>query len=122
MVNREQLVSVVGGRAARFVNTSKPSELIPFKGKFPLLETWEVRAYQKAIQGTELIENLPPRFQEIVMKGSRMALMEQGFRQYLSQRNISEVDFQKLDSPHKSDYLIDWMNTDCIDFSSLKIN
>lgn len=122
MVEREKLVSVVGGRASRYVDRSKPSELIPFKGKFPLLRLYEVSEYRNAIQNTELLDNLSERFQEVTIKGSRIALLEEGFQFYLSQRNISPSDFAKLSNAEKSDYLIDWMDKDCIDFNSLKIN
>ena len=115
-MNRERLVSVVGGRANKFVSLKKPSELIPFKGKFPLLEPWQSKAYHKAIEETEKIEDLPKDIQDIVMKGNRIALLVDGFQMYLNNNGLQPSDFLKLTNATKSDYLVGWMNEDCIEF------
>lgn len=120
-MNRERLVSVVAGRANKYVSLKKPSDLIPFKGKFPLLEPWQSEAFHKAIEETERIEDLPKDIQDIVMKGSRIALMVEGFQSYLNKNGMQPSDFQKLSNSKKSDYLVGWMNEDCIDFSQLTI-
>ena len=120
-MNRERLVSVVGGRASKYVMLKKPSQLIPFRGKFPLLEPYQNEAFHKAIQETENIEDLSQEFQDIVMKGSRIALLEEGFQRYLFKNGLQPSDFLKLKNSDKSDYLMNWMNEDCIDFSQLTI-
>jgi len=119
--NREMLVSVVGGRAIRYVTLKKPSHLIPFKGDFPLVEPYQEEDYLKAIQDTHLLTDLSDEFQLITMKGSRIALLEQGFIKYLNDSGISVEDFLKLSNLKKSDYLVKWMDEDCIDYSQLTI-
>lgn len=120
-MNRERLVSIVGGRADRVVGLKKPSELIPFKGKFPLLEPWQSEAFHKAIEETELFEDLPEDIQKIVEKGSRIVIMEEGFQRYLNENGLQKSDFLKLSNSDKSNYLVNWMNRDCIDYSQLTI-
>lgn len=120
-MSKERLVSVVGGRANRVVSLAKPSELIPFKGKFPLLEPWQSESFHKAIEETMYIDDLPEDIQSIVMKGNRIVLLEQGFQKYLSEVGLKVSDFLKLSNSEKSNYLIQWMNKDCIDFDQLKI-
>lgn len=120
-MSKERLVSVVGGRANRVVSLAKPSELIPFKGKFPLLEPWQAESFHKAIEETMYIDDLPEDIQSIVMKGNRIVLLEQGFQKYLSEVGLKVSDFLKLSNSEKSNYLIQWMNKDCIDFDQLKI-
>lgn len=120
-MNRERLVSVVAGRANKFVSLKKPSELIPFKGKFPLLEPYQSEKFHKAIEGTEKLEDLSKEYQDIVMKGNRIALLEEGFQKYLSKNGMQISDFKKLSNSDKSNYLINWMNEDCIDYSQLTI-
>ena len=90
-MERERLVSIVGGRAVKYVGLKKPSQIIPFKGKFPLLEPYQI------------------------------ALLEEGFKKYLSEYNITVDDFMKLSNSDKSDKLMNWLNRDCIDFSQLTI-
>ena len=118
---RERKLSVMGGRASKVVALKKPSNLIPFKGNFPLLEQYEIKPYLEAIQSTENIEDLSERFQKITELGNRIVLLEEGFIGYLAGFNISPDDFSKMSNSDKSDKLISWLNHDCIDFSQLKI-
>lgn len=120
-MNRERLVSVMGGRASKVVALKKPSKLIPFKGNFPLIEPYQEQEYYEAIQSTERMEDLSKEFQEITEKGNRIVVLENGFKEYLSGFNISPEDFLKLSNSEKSDKLISWLNHDCIDFSQLTI-
>lgn len=120
-MERERLVSVVGGRAAKYVGLKKPSEIIPFRGNFPLLEPYQIALYNEAIQNTEKLEDLSDEFQKVTEKGNRIALLEEGFQRYLESYNISVSDFIKMKNNDKSDKLMNWLNHDCIDFSQLKI-
>jgi len=118
---RERFVSIMGGRASKYVTLKKPSQIIPFKGKFPLLQPYQRQAYFDAIQGTKKFEDLSKEFQEITEKGNRIGLLEEGFKMYLPSYNITVDNFLKMKNTEKSDKLIDWLNKDCIDFSQLKI-
>jgi hypothetical protein len=120
-MSRERLVSIVAGRASKYVTLKTPSKIIPFRGSFPLLQPYQAHAYFNSIRETENLEDLPKEFQDITEKGNRIALFEEGFKRYLSSYNISVDDFLKMKNVEKSDKLIDWMNKDCIDFSQLKI-
>ena len=48
-MNRERKLSVMAGRASKVVALKKPSNLIPFRGKFPLLEAYQVKPYLEAV-------------------------------------------------------------------------
>ena len=120
-MERERLVSVVGGRAVKYVGLKKPSQIIPFKGNFPLLEPYQIDLYNEAIQNTEKLEDLSDEFQKATEKGNRIALLEEGFQRYLESYNISVDAFMKMKNTDKSDKLMDWLNHDCIDFSQLTI-
>ena len=120
-MKRERLVSVVGGRAVKYVGLKKPSQIIPFRGNFPLLEPYQIALYNEAIQNTEKLEDLSEEFQKATEKGNRIALLEEGFQRYLESYNISVDAFMKMKNTDKSDKLMNWLNHDCIDFSQLTI-
>lgn len=120
-MERERLVSVVGGRAVKYVGLKKPSQIIPFRGNFPLLEPYQIDLYNEAIQNTEKLEDLSDEFQKATEKGNRIALLEEGFQRYLESYNISVDAFMKMKNTDKSDKLMNWLNHDCIDFSQLTI-
>lgn len=116
-----RLVSVIGGKASLYVTKTKPSELIPFRGKFPLIENYQKEDFFNAIENTQYVEELSPEFQRIVELGYRIATFEDGFIEYLSQFNITPQKFVELSNVEKSDKLLEWLNKDCIDFSQLTI-
>ena len=110
-MNRERKLSVIGGRASKYVTLKKPSQIIPFKGKFPLVEPYQEQAYYDAIQSTDNLEDLSKEFQEATEKG----------KQYLAGFNLTPSEFLKMSNSDKSDKLMNWLERDCIDFSQLTI-
>lgn len=120
-MERELLLSVIGGRAIKFVTRQKPSALIPFRGEFPLLQPYQQEKYFEAIQNNEKLEDISEEFQRITEKGNRIALFEEGFSNFLSDKGISVETFKSLKNTEKSDNLLEWLNKDCIDFSQLTI-
>lgn len=116
------LVSTVGTCAKDYVLRKKPSELIPFRGKFPLLKNYEYEHYISEMDVTPFVKDLSPQFQEATNKGFQIYTMEKSFEKYLSDIKISVEDFKKLGNKEKADNLISWMNKSCLDFSSLDIN
>ena len=121
MAERDRIVSVIGGRALQYADKKKPSDIIPFKGNLPLLESFEMEGYRKAVETTMWIEDLSEKYQMVSIIGNRIALMVEGFKEFLRKYNLDEESFKKLSNSAKSDKLIAWMNESCIDFSQLKI-
>lgn len=119
---REKLLSVIGARASKFVNKEVPSELIPFKGNFPLLPSYKSEEFYEAIRNNQFLEDISEDLQNIIIKGNRIAIMHEGFENYLLDRGFSKYDFIKMKNSEKSNFLIDWMNISCINFSQLKID
>lgn len=118
---RDRLVSVVGGRASLYVCKKKPSEFIPFKGNFPLIRPYQMEDYMNEVSSKMWIEDMSPEFQKATMDGNRIALFEEGFKNYLNSYNITTDMFLKMSNSDKSDKLISWLEHDGIDFSQLTI-
>lgn len=115
------LVSVVGAQAKPFVLVDRPSDIIPFKGDFPLVMSGERTAFLNAISDTQWIRELPDRFRKIVRKGEQMYRMDTAFRAYLKERNITPEQFNSKPKGERADLLIDWMTVSSLDFTSLEI-
>lgn len=118
---RDRLVSVIGARASRYVDKKKPSELIPFKGKFPLLESYQIEDYYNEIQNKMYIDDMSPEFQKATISGNRIGLFEESFIDYLKKFNITKEVFLKMNNSDKSDKLVNWLAEENIDFSQLTI-
>lgn len=113
--------SVVGGMASPYVNLKQPSELIPFKGDLPMLNDIDAIKFRDTIRETLSLDELSPLFQRVATEGYRIAVMEEGFTQYLRDRGVTPDEFVKLSNAEKSDYLLDWMNLNSLGLESLKI-
>lgn len=116
------LVSIAAAQANLFIKYNKPSDIIPFKGKFPLLENYKIEDYNKIIFNTQFVEDCPDWVQDILLKGQRMYLIDSNFRNYLKDNGISIDEFHKKSNSDKADELIRFLNANSLSISSLKIN
>lgn len=115
------MCSVAGGMAGLLVDREIPSRLIPFRGKFPLLDMIETIRFREAIRSTMWIEDLPPKFLYAAAEGSRIARLEREFRYYLSRNGLKSGDFEKLEDAEKSEWLRWWMEADSVSADDLVV-
>lgn len=118
---RDRMCSVAGGMAGLLVDREIPSRLIPFRGKFPLLDMIETIRFREAIRSTMWIEDLPPKFLYAAAEGSRIARLEREFRYYLSRNGLKSGDFEKLEDAEKSEWLRWWMEADSVSADDLVV-
>ena len=118
---RDRMCSVAGGMAGLLVDREIPSRLIPFRGKFPLLDMIETIRFREAIRSTMWIEDLPPKFLYAAAEGSRIARLEREFRHYLSRNGLKSGDFEKLEDAEKSEWLQRWMEADSVSADDLVV-
>ena len=117
--NSDRLVSVVAGKADNYVRSKTPSEIIPFRGKFPIVEYMDYDEWNKAIGTTKYLEDLPEKWQRVAMLGARIFDFEKSFIKYLSEYGLSQHDFLELKNTEKSDKLVDWMERERISWEML---
>ena len=115
------LVSIAAAQANRYIKEKKPSDIIPFKGNFPLLENYKYDKYNDAIFHTEFVEDCPDWVQNVIKKGQRIFLIENGFKDYLRNNGISLITFSKMNNADKADELVRFMNTSSLTLDDLKI-
>ena len=118
---RDRMCSVAGGMAGLLVDREIPSRLIPFRGKFPLLNMIEAIRFREAIRSTMWIEDLPPKFLYAAAEGSRIARLEREFRHYLSRNGLKSGDFEKLEDAEKSEWLRWWMEDGSVSADDLVV-
>lgn len=114
------LLSIQGGRASRYLFEEKPSELIPFKGEFPILEDYQKTSFYKEIQSHMYLDECPEWVQNAVLKGDSIWAMDNGFRIYLQEEGV-ETSFMKMKASEKSTILVKWMNANSLSLERLKI-
>ena len=119
---KKLLVSKYAGKAERVINSKKPSNLIPFKGKFPLLPQWRRDEWNEIIDNNMYTEDCPTWAQDIMFQGSRIVDIEDNFVYYLQQNNIPIEDFKKKNNSDKATELVRFFNANSLTLDSLVIN
>ncbi len=114
------VLSKIAGLVQPYIRLSKPSEFIPFKGQFPLLEPYKYDDYLKEITSHQWLEDCEEWVQDIILKGERIAVMEDEFVQFLKENN-TYVNFVQMKSSEKADELIRYMNAHSLELSSIRI-
>lgn len=118
---KKSILSKVACNAPSFLFSKKPSLYIPFKGKFPVVEEYQISKWNKEFNENVFVEDCSEWFQETIAKSRRMEAIENNFIDYL--KNIGEFDtFFKLKADEKADLLVKFMDKNCLDIGSLKIN
>lgn len=115
------ILSKIAGEASPYLRTSRPSSLIPFKGNFPLLDPSREKEYWEWMNKTDTLQDCPDWLQAILIKGQRIARIEQGFQQYLQEVGV-ESEFKSMKAAEKSTWLVRFLNANSMDIEALQIN
>ena len=116
-MTRDNLASVAGGMAKRHIFEKVPSKFIPFRGKFPILYSFQNEDFVQAVCNTHAVSDLPKRYRNAVKKGYRIAIYEESFKEYLKEKRGYKNcnDFLLETKEKKGQILFDWKATNCID-------
>lgn len=117
----KMLLSIQGGRVTDYLFAKKPSEYVPFKGTFPLVEEYRVREVYDLIHKHRYLDECPEWFQNVVLKAEQIYLIDTGFTKYLKNKGLIDK-FRKMSAADKSTELVQFMNDNCLGLERLKIN
>lgn len=113
------LVDKYAGKAERIINLKTPSRLIPFKGDFPLLPLSRRKEWNKVLDTYMWVEDCPKWASRIMLDGSRMIEIEDGFKDYLSSKSISEENFIKKSNEEKANILFAFLDANSLTLASI---
>ena len=114
------VLSKIAGLVQPYIRESKPSEFVPFKGQFPLLEPYRYEDYSKEIESHQWLEDCEEWVQDIILKGEQIATIEKGFIEFLKENN-TYASFIEMKSSEKADELIRYMNAHSLELNSIRI-
>jgi hypothetical protein len=115
-------VSKLAAMANDYIQSTRPSEIVPFKLSEALLEPYRAEDYYRIIENTMLIDDCPDWVQTIINKGRHMYEIERGFKEFLESGNISVEDFKKMSSADKATELVRFFDSNSLTKECLKIN
>ena len=111
----------VANEVLGIVDLDKPSNLIPFKGNFPLLSPALSGEYYKEVSTSKTLDEVPVWVQDIINKGLKIKRMDDGFREYLKFNGIFD-QFLKMSNADKATELIRFLNANCMTTEYLQID
>lgn len=109
------------GTAINRVFCKKPSELIPFKGEFPIVPEWRVEQFYEIEHSHNRLEECPEWFQQAIIKGCEIDTIDRGFHDWLQKRKIKQEDFLRMKVSDKSTELVRFLNENCLSIDRLNI-
>ena len=115
------LVSIAAAQASPYVRDSKPSEYIPFRGEFPLVDAYSSDKYNEEIFNHEFLEDCADWVQKIILKGQQIYLIETDFKDYLKRNGILDK-FLSMSASDKSTELVRFMNVANLSLERLNID
>lgn len=114
------LLSQQAGRVTAYIFEEKPSDLMPFKGDFPIVPDWRTEEFYKQIHSHMYLEECPEWVQTAVIRGEKIYTMEKYFRQYLKDNKI-ENSFDDMSSSDKATHLVKFLDANCLGLERLRV-
>ena len=121
-MSKKILISHYAAKANRYIFSKKPSDIVPFKGKFPIVEDYKLSDYNDEILNKEYLEDCSEWVQKVVIAGELMHSIDTGFKEYLNDSNISIEDFEKKPNSEKANELIRYFNSRSLSLDALNIS
>lgn len=118
--NRISLWDVINSTML-YIDQKHPSQLLPFKGKFPILNPSQMDLFRDACAGKTYMDEIPNWAQQAIIKAQRIATIERSFQEYLIGRGILPK-YMKMDGKKKAEEIKRFFNTTCLDAEDLIID
>ena len=103
-----------------YINQKRPSQLLPFKGNFPILNPAQMDLFRIACENKTYMDEIPDWAQQAIIKAQRIADSENGFKEYLLSNGILP-EYMKMDGKKKAEEIKRFFNTTCLDIEDLII-
>ena len=114
------ILSKAAGGIMKYIAAKKPSDIIPFRGKFPIIEEYELGKFNLEVDRFEYLEDASEWMQRVCSLGNKMRNIEESFLQYLG--DVGEYEnFDKMSVADKSTLLVKFMNKNCLTLDYFRI-
>lgn len=120
-----RIFDISAGKANQFIHYEVPSNLIPFKGDFPIVPSYKRDTFHDEVHrviglGAMAFEECSEWVRKVVDVGEKIYDMHHNFSDYLSNKGKLSK-FQDLSPKEKEDLLYDFMDKECIGYEQLII-
>ena len=117
--SRDLIASIRIGKVTDVMYASKPSDLLPFKGKFPLVSFMDQSTFLKRAGSEHNFKDLPNDVKLITRKAEKIKWLHNSFRDYLTKEEISSKEFKSKNPKTKQEILYRWLFSNKMDIGIL---
>lgn len=120
-VHRNGMTSIRVGKVTDVLYENKPSKLLPFKGKFPIVESLDITTFLNRTMLHHNFEDLDNDVKLLIRRGEQVKWLHNSFVQYLETKGIGENQFTAKNPKIKLDILYDWLFSNKMDIGILEV-
>lgn len=121
VLEQNKFVSNRIGKITDVLTEKKPSKVIPFKGKFPLVKEIDYSSFLNDTMKFHLFEDCTDEIKTITRKAEKIKFLDKSFKDYLNKEDISTSEFGKKNPKIKQDILYSWLFKNKMDIGILDI-
>ena len=120
-LRRNELVSIRIGKITDVIYEKKPSKVLPFKGKFPIVDSLDAQTFLDRTMEHHKFSDLPNDIKSLVRKAEKVKWLDISFNEYLKNKGIGIKQFKEKNPKTKQDILYDWLFSNKIDIGILEL-
>ena len=103
-----------------YIDKKRPSQLLPFRGNFPILNPAQMDLFRIACENKTYMDEIPDWAQQAIIKAQRIATIENGFKEHLLKNGILP-EYMKMSGKDKAEEIKRFFNTTILDIEDLEI-
>jgi hypothetical protein len=120
-IQRNKICSIRIGKITSVLYEKRPSDLIPFKGDFPLVNVLDKMSFLDRTMKYHLFDECENDIKLAVYKAEKILFLHNSFKNFLFINSISEKDFKSKNPKIKQDILYKWLFKNKMDIGALEI-
>jgi hypothetical protein len=109
------------GKVSSVLYKKKPCDLLPFKGKFPLVDPNDQKVFLDKTMETHLYKDCSDAIKSVVVKAEKIVFIHDAFCDFLDLKAMSKADFKSKNPKTKQDLLYSFLFSNCMDIGVLEI-
>lgn len=120
-MKRNKITSIRIGKITDVLYEKKPSDLLPFKGKFPIVDPLDANAFLKRTMKHHFFEELPNDIKLATRRAEKVKWLHDRFYDYLKDEGIGVEQFKAKNPKTKQDILFDFLFSNKMDLPILEV-
>jgi len=120
-LQRNTFTDIRVGKITDVLYENKPSDLLPLKGKFPIVDWMDQAVFLERCGETHLFSDLPYDLKLKVRRAEKAKWLHDRFYDFLQDKGIGVQQFKAKNPKTKQDLMYEWLFSNKMDIGILEI-